>query len=175
MQLGENPRHDAGALVAQEIAAGQDAGTGVGVKLVEGQILQLILHPLHAEPLGQRRVNIHRLAGDPAALFVAFDKMQGLHVVQTVSELDEQHPDVLGHRQYELAKILGLFRLIGLQLDARQLGHAVDEPADFRAEQPLDVVEGGDCVLDRVVQEAGHDRGAVELHLGEDAGDLDRV
>ena len=45
--------------------------------------------------------------------------------------------------------------------------------ADFRAEQPLDIVEGRDRVLDRVVQQPGHDRGAVELHLREDARDLD--
>ncbi len=39
----------------------------------------------------------------------------------------------------------------------------------------LDVVERRDRVLDRVVQQAGDDRGGVELHPGEDAGDLDRV
>ena len=91
------------------------------------------------------------------------------------AKFDEQHPDVLGHREDELAEILGLLGLIRLQLDARQLGHAVDEPGDFGAEQPFDVVEGGDRVLDRVVQQPGHDRGAVELHLGENAGDLDRM
>ena len=43
------------------------------------------------------------------------------------------------------------------------------------AEHPLDVVERRDRVLDRVVQQPGDDRGAVELHPGEDAGDLDRM
>jgi len=35
-----------------------------------------------------------------------------------------------------------------LQLDPRQLGHAVDKPADFRTEQLLDVIERGNRVLD---------------------------
>ena len=103
------------------------------------------------------------------------DEAQRLHVVQPVGELDQQHADVLGHREHELAEILRLLGLVRLQFDARQLGHAVDQPRDLGAEQPLDVVERRDRVLDRVVQQAGDDRGAVELHLREEAGDLDRV
>src|SRR6185437_10141871 len=62
--------------------------------------------------------------------------------------------------------------LVGLQLEARQLGDAVDQPADVRTEQALDVLERRHRVFDRVVQKAGDDRGGVELHAGEDAGDL---
>jgi hypothetical protein len=35
----------------------------------------------------------------------------GAHVVQTVGELHEDHPQVLGHRHEELAEV---FRLLGL-------------------------------------------------------------
>jgi len=80
------------------------------------------------------------------------DEPQGLHVVQAIGQFDEQHPDVFGHREDELTEIFGLLRLIRLQLDPRQLGHAVDKPADFRTEQLLDVIERGNRVLDRVVQ-----------------------
>ena len=112
---------------------------------------------MHAEPLGQRRVDIHRLASNPAAPFIAFDESQRLHVVQPVGELDQQHANVLGHGEEELAEILGLFGLIGLQLDPRQLGDTVDEPGDLATKHPFDVVEGGDRVLDRIVQQPGHD------------------
>ena len=175
MQLGEDARHHAGPLVAQEIEPGQDAGAGIGVQLGKSQIFELILHPLHAEPLGQRRIDVHRLAGDPPALFIALDKPQGLHVVQAVRQLDQQHADVLGHRQHELAEILGLLGLIRLQLDPRQLGHTVDQPGDLGPKHAVNVVEGRDRILDRVVQEPGHDRGGVELHLGQNAGHLDRM
>src|SRR5436190_2752151 len=52
---------------------------------------------------------------------------------------------------------------------------AIDEPADLRAELTLDILERGDRILDRVVQEARHDRSAVELHLGQEARHLDRM
>ncbi len=93
----------------------------------------------------------------------------------SVGELDQEDANVLGHRKDQLAEVFRLLRLVRLQLDPRQFGDAVDEAADIRAEQLFDVVERRDGVLDRVVQEPGDDRGGVELHLGEEPGDLDRV
>ena len=45
--------------------------------------------------------------------------------------------------------------------------------ATLVAEQAGDLVARGVGVLERVVQQAGDDRGGVEPHLGQDAGDLD--
>ena len=132
-----------------------------------------VLHPVHAHALGERRIDIHRLAGDAATLLDILDEMERAHVVQAIGELDQEDANVLRHRQHQLAEILGLLGLIGLQLDARQLGHAVDKPRNIAAEYPLDVIERRDRILDRVVQQPGDDRRGVELHAGEDAGDLD--
>jgi hypothetical protein len=143
------------------------------VQFGECEIFELVLHPVHAEPLRQRRVDVHRLPRDPAAAFIALDKPQRLHVMQPVGELDEQDPNVLGHGEDELAEILGLLCLIGLQLDPRQLGHTINQPCDVRTEYPFDVIEGGNRVFDRIVQQPGHDRRGIELHLGKDARNLD--
>ena len=168
-------RDEIAALLAQEAEAGDDAGARVRMQLGEGEVLELVLHPVHADALGERDIDVHRLARDAPALVVALDEMQRAHVVQPVGELDQQHADVLGHREHELAEILRLLGLVRLHFDARQLGDAVDQPGDLGAEQPLDVVERRDRVLDRVVQQAGNDRGGVELHLREQARDLDRM
>ena len=57
----------------------------------------------------------------------------------------------------------------------RELGDAVDQPGDVRAEQLLDLLGGRDRVLDRVVEDRGDDRLVVEMEVGQDAGHLDRM
>ena len=62
-----------------------------------------------------------------------------------------------------------------MKLILRELGDAVDEEGDLVAELALDVVVGGERVLDHVVEQAGADAGGVEAQLGDDAGDRRRV
>ena len=57
-------------LLAQEPEAGDDAGARVGVQLGEGEILELVLHLVHADALGERDVDVHRLARDAPALLL---------------------------------------------------------------------------------------------------------
>ena len=59
---------DAAALLAQEAEARDDAGARIGIEFGEGEVLELVLHPVHADALGERRVDLHRLARDAAAL-----------------------------------------------------------------------------------------------------------
>ena len=153
----------------------QDAGPDVGRQLGEGEVLQLGGQPLHADALGERGVDLHRLGRDPAPLVRVLDELQRPHVVQAVGQLHQQHPDVVRHREQQLAEVLGLRGLRGLQLELVELGDPVDQAGDDGAEQALDLVERGARVLDRVVEEGGRDRGRVEAEPGQDAGDLDRV
>ena len=153
----------------------EDGFPGIRPKGRESEIVELVLHRLHADALGQRRVYLLGLARDPPPFFRLLDVLQGAHVVQAVGELDHQHPDVVGHREQQLSEILGLGVLDRLQLELGELGHPVDQPRDFLAEQVLDILDGGAGVLDGVVQERRRDRGAVEAELGQNAGDLDRM
>ena len=100
--------------------------------------------------------------------------MERAHVVQPVGELHQQHADVVGQRQQELAQVLRGALVLRLRLDLAELGHPVDQPRDVLAEQLLDLLGRGERVLDRVVEDGGGDRLVVELEVGEDARDLDR-
>ena len=101
--------------------------------------------------------------------------MERAHVVQPVGELDQQDADVVRHGEQELAQILGGALVFALRLDLGELGDAVDQPGDVLAEQFLDLLGRRQRVLDRVVEDRGDDRLVVEMEVGEDAGDLDRM
>src|SRR4051794_14854574 len=55
-------------------------------------------------------------------------------VVQAIGELDQDDAEILRHREHELAVVLGLGDLPTLELDAGQLGDALDELRDLFAE-----------------------------------------
>ena len=101
--------------------------------------------------------------------------MQRAHVVGAIGQFNQQHPDVLGHGQEKLAKILGLFGLIGLQFDPRQLGDAVDQTANAGSKFLVDIGARGVGVFDSIMQEGGDNGVHVQLHIGQDAGDFDRM
>ncbi len=151
-----------------------DLGVALGMQRREREILELLLHLLHAEAMRQRCVDVERLLGG-AALLVLGERGDRAHVVEPVGELDDQDPQVLGHRDEHLAHRGGLLLLLGVEANAFELRHAVDDRRDLLAELALHVVERDRRVLHRVMEECGRDRRLVEPELGDDAGDRNRV
>ena len=78
----------------------------LGLEVAERQVLELPLQLPDAQPVGQRRVDLHRLLRDAAALGRR-PELERPHVVQPVGQLDQHHADVLGHGQEHLAHVLG--------------------------------------------------------------------
>ena len=171
--LGDLRDHVAG-LVAQRHEAADDRRARLGVEDAEGDVLELVAHPLHAHPAGERREDVHRLAR-LAQLLLRRQVLDGAHVVQPVGELDQQDAQVLRHRHQQLAEVLGLGVLDRAELEVGELRHPVDQLGDLVAEAQRDLVVGRAGVLDRVVQQRGDDRGVVEPLLGEQDRDGDRV
>ena len=144
----------------------------LGMQDREREILQLPLHGRHAEPVrerGQHLEGLPRLAG----LLVRRQEAHGAHVVQPVGQLDHQHPRVLGHRDDHLADRLGLGGVT--ELDLVQLGDAVHQVRDLVTEVGGGVLQRVVGVLDRVVQQRGHQRGGVHAQVGQDGRDRQRV
>jgi hypothetical protein len=142
------------------------------VEDLEGEILELPLEGVDAQPVGERRIDLERLARllDLLLLPEVLDRAK---VVEAVGELDEDHADVLGHRHDHLAVVLRLSLLTRLELDAGQLGDAVDERGDVLPELFANRFELDARVLDDVVQERGGDRLLIEPQAGADGGDAD--
>ena len=88
-----------------------DGAARFRLDLRAGQILQLLAHVLHADASSERRVDLERFLRDAGGRFSSFSMpMQRAHVVQPVDQLHQQHTDVVGHGEHELAEILRLLR-----------------------------------------------------------------
>ena len=162
---------------ARRLSVEHPAELAVGLRLehLEGEVLQLPLHLPHPEPMGERRVDLHRLARDPF-LLLGRQVRQGPHVVQPVGELDDHHPHVLGHGHEHLPDALGLLlldRSRGAEL--AELGDPVDEGGDLPAEALLDVRQGVVGVLGNVVEEGRRQGLGIHLQGGQLAGHRHRV
>ena len=95
--------------------------------------------------------------------------LQGPHVVCSVRDLDQDHPEILGHRQDHLPEVLSLALFFGTKADLAELGHTINQLCDVPVEHLAQVFEGGVRILDRVVQKRGTDGLFVELQLRRDA------
>ena len=97
--------------------------------------------------------------------------------MQAVGELDEDDAQILAHREEHLAQVLDAFLLLCLKRNVDEFGHAVYDFRDVAAELAADhrqiVVPG--AVLDDVVEEGGADRVGVQLQIGHNLGDGDRM
>ena len=80
------------------------------------------------------------------------------------------------HRQQELAQVLGRALVLGLHLDLGELGDAVDQPGDRRGRTCCSISSSVASVSSIVSCSSAVTIGlAVELEVGQDAGDFDRM
>jgi hypothetical protein len=129
----------------------------------ERQVLELPLDGVDPEPMRDRRIDVQGLLGLLYLLLLG-QRRQRAHVVEAVGQLDQDHPDVGGHRDHHLAVVLGLGLVARLEGDAGQLGHAVDQGGDLVAELVAHLLQRGRGVLHRVVQESGAEGLGVQAH-----------
>ncbi len=145
-----------------------------GIQDCERTVLQLPLDHTHAEPMRQGREDLEGHPGD-ARLLGRRLEAESPHVVETIGNLDDKNPIVLGKGddQFPQGLRLGLGRVAETHLV--ELGHPIDDVGDLKAE-----IRGGglQCVggvLDGVVQQCPDDRGGIHPEFGENLGDRERV
>ena len=101
-----------------------------GMQRLEREVLELPLERVDAETMCKRRIDLERLLRRLHLLLLR-QVLDRAHVVQAIRELDRDHARVVGHRHDHLAVVVGLRLLAGLELDPRQLRHALDELRDL--------------------------------------------
>ena len=146
----------------------------VRVQISEAKVFELHLDPADPEAVGDRRVDVEGLLRDAFCLMRA-QVLERAHVVEAVRELDQDHADVLGHRDDHFAEVFRLLLFGSLESDLGKFRDAVDEFGDVGSEFLFDLRERRVRVFDGVVEEAGDDAGNIEPELSETLGDGRRM
>src|SRR5262249_6608751 len=107
-----------------------------GLQIFEGKIFQFSAHAAHAPPVGDRSIDLQGLLGDTPAL-IHGEIFQRTHVMKPVSQLDQNHSDVVDHREQHLAHIEGLPLFGRSVVELGYLGQAFDQVGDFGAKDLL--------------------------------------
>jgi hypothetical protein len=140
-------------------------GVAPWTQIAECQLLQLAIGEIQPEAVCDRRVDLQRLRGNARPL-LARHIVERAHVVGAIRQLDEDDADIARHRQQHFAERLGLVFFAGVELKLVEFGEAVHQFGDRRAEL-LDELRLGDAaILDRIVQQRGHQGLCIELPLG---------
>jgi len=84
------------------------------LKIPEGHVFQFIFYPVDPKTCRYRCINIEGFLGNGSTL-ILFMKLKGFHIVQTIGQLDQDHPDVIGHGQEHLPDTLRLAILTAVE------------------------------------------------------------
>ena len=136
--------------------------------------MQLDAEVKEAEAAGDGRVHVQGFQRD-AALFVAAQRAEGLHVVQAVGQFDDKHARVVSGREEHFAEAVGNCRLRRFLFEAVELADAINEAGDFFAKLRRHVGFFQDGVFEDVVQQSRLQHRQVKVLAGEDAADGDGV
>ena len=72
--------------------------------------------------------------------------------MQTVTDLDKNHSDIIAHRKQEFLEVLCLCRGLFSEDTATDLRQSVDDLRNLRTEEVLYVLYGIVCVLHHIVE-----------------------
>ena len=155
------------ALLLFVVEQALDLRIGIRVKVIEREILKLLLHGCNAEPVCDRRIDVHGLKRR-VMLLVDRAVLQGAHIVQAVGQLDDHDADVLRHCKQNLHDVFSLLLLLGKGRHLGQLCDAVHEHGNVMAEALLHILSGRGGVLDNIVQQRRAERIRIHSELQQD-------
>ena len=135
-----------------------------GIHMAETKIFQLAADFAHAETVRNGSIDVQRLLGD-FLLSIRGEMLERPHVVQAVSQLDEDHADVVHHRQHHFAQVFGLLFLARVEINLTYFGDALDNVRHLLAKFLADIDYSHRRVFHRIMQQAGDDGYRVHFHF----------
>ena len=129
---------------------------------------------LHPKAMSKRCINIKGFLGS-SLLFPSRKRSNGAHIVKPVSELDDEHPQVLCHGHEHLAHRGCLLRFFGIEVNPFELGDPVHNGGEFCSEFLFEFFEGDDSVFYSIVQQRCRNGDIVHSVAGDDASHCKRM
>ena len=144
----------------------------LGIQGRESEILKLPLDRIHAEAVCQRRVDLQCLSR--LLLLLLFRHVpNSAHVVQAITELDDQDANIPRHGNNHLAH--GLRRTRFTVGDLVQLGDAIDQGGDLFTKVFSKRLKRIAAVFNGVVQQSRGQRGCRHTEIRKNRGDCKGV
>src|SRR6185437_1988934 len=84
-----------------------DLFIGIGLEVLKGEVFELATDFAHSQAVGNGRVDLYGLAGDPFAPFGA-EVAERAHVVDAVGKLDHDDADIFHHGEQHFAEAFRL-------------------------------------------------------------------
>jgi len=151
-----------------------DARRAHGVHGFKAKVFEFDTNGVHAQPVGDGRIDFQGFLGDASAFF-AGQHFQRAHVVQPVSQLDQDHPNVSGHGHGHLLEVFRLGFGLGLEVHLGQLADPIDQFGHGFAKLRTERFLGNAGVFDHVMQHRGHQALMVHVHVGKNIGHRKRM
>lgn len=141
---------------------------------LEAEVFEFDTNGMHAQPIGDGRVDFQCFLGDAPAFF-AGQHFQRAHVVQPVGQLDQNHPDIPGHGHGHFLEVFRLGFGLGLEIHLGQFADPVDQFGHGFAKLRTERFLGNTGVFDHVMQHRSHQALMVHVHVGKNIGHGKRV
>lgn len=144
------------------------------IEVTERNILHLPLDRRDPQPVRNGTKDLQRLIRNPAlTLFgLVFERT---HIMQTVRQLNHDHPDILGHSDEHLAVVLVLLLFLGAEADAFQLGQTVHQHRAGIAELRADLFQGHRRIFHNIMQQRSNNGYHIHLHIDDNICDRQRM
>ena len=139
------------------------------VQVMKTEILQFPLNVVNSQTVSQGRIDFNGFLGNALLLFPA-EYTKGTHIVEAVRQLDDNHPDILGHGQEHFTEIFQLLVFLVLVVELGEFCHPVHQESHLFAKHHLNVFQRIFRILHHIVEESGHNALGIHFQLRQNVG-----
>ncbi len=140
----------------------------------KAEFFKLCAKIVNTETVGNGDVDIQSLQGNTTTL-LRRHHTQCPHIVQSIRQLYQDDPDILGHRQNHLAKTGRLGFGFGAEVDLAQLTHTIHQIGDLLVELLGHLLLAHLGILDNIMEDCRHQTLMVDAHICKNPGHRQRV